>query len=59
MALYEPHAQQNYAAFAHFFVRTRGAPETMARKVEETLAGLDFLARSKRQAPHVFRGRPR
>ena len=25
--------------FAHFFVRTRGAPETMVRKVDETLAG--------------------
>ncbi len=41
MALYEPHAQQNYAAFAHFFVRTRVAPGTMLRQVNETLAGLD------------------
>lgn len=41
MALYEPHAQQNYAGFAHFFVRTRGAPETMVRRVEETLGSLD------------------
>ena len=44
LALYEPHAQQNYAAFAHFFVRTRAAPETMVRKVDETLAGLDAAA---------------
>jgi predicted permease len=41
MALYEPFLQQNHTTFAHFFVRTRGAPETMARKVAETLAGLD------------------
>jgi predicted permease len=41
MALYEPFFQQNHSAFAHFFVRTRGAPETMVRKVDETLAGLD------------------
>ncbi|MGA2271613.1 MAG: ADOP family duplicated permease [Bryobacteraceae bacterium] len=44
MALYAPHAQQRYAAFAHFFVRTRSAPETMVRKVDETLAGLDAAA---------------
>lgn len=57
MALYEPHAQQNYAAFAHFFVRTRGAPETMARKVEETLAGLDAgAAVETRSMGEIFAG---
>ena len=44
MALYEPYFQQNHSAFAHFIVRTRGAPETIARKVNETLAGLDAAA---------------
>jgi predicted permease len=57
MALYEPHAQQNYAAFAHFFVRTRGAPETMVRKVDETLAGLDAAAAVEtRSMNEVFTG---
>jgi putative ABC transport system permease protein len=41
MALYKPFSQQGYETFAHFFVRTRGAPETMVRKVDETLAGVD------------------
>jgi len=41
MALYAPYAQQGYATFAHFFVRTRGAPEAMVRKVDETLGNLD------------------
>ncbi len=41
MALYAPFSQQRYATFAHFFVRTRGAPETMAHKVDETLGDLD------------------
>ncbi|MGO9254841.1 MAG: ADOP family duplicated permease [Bryobacteraceae bacterium] len=41
MALYKPFSQQGYATYAHFFVRTRGAPETMVRKVDETLGGLD------------------
>jgi putative ABC transport system permease protein len=44
MALYDPYFQQDHSAFAHFFVRTRGSPETIARKVEETLAGLDAAA---------------
>jgi predicted permease len=44
MALYAPHAQQRYAAFVHFFMRTRSAPETMVRKVEETLGDLDPAA---------------
>jgi putative ABC transport system permease protein len=44
MALYDPYFQQDHSAFAHFFVRTRGSPETIARKVDETLAGLDAAA---------------
>jgi predicted permease len=44
MALYEPFFQQNHSVFAHFFVRSRGAPETLARKMEETLDGLDSAA---------------
>jgi len=44
MALYESYSQQNHTSFVHFIVRTRGAPETMARKVNETLAGLDAAA---------------
>jgi predicted permease len=57
MALYEPHAQQNDAAFAHFFVRTKGAPETMVRKVDETLAGLDAAAAvGTRSMGEVFQG---
>ena len=57
MALYEPHAQQNYAAFAHFFVRTRSAPETMTRKVDETLAGLDAAsAVETRTMGEIFAG---
>jgi putative ABC transport system permease protein len=42
--LFRSHAQQRYAAFAHFFVRTRSAPETMVRKVNETLGDLDPAA---------------
>jgi predicted permease len=57
MALYESHAQQNYAAFVHFFVRTRGAPETMVRKVDETLAGLDAgAAVETRTMGEIFAG---
>ena len=41
LALYAPFSQRNYAVFAHFFVRTRDAPETMVRKVDETLGALD------------------
>ena len=41
MALYAPFAQQNSSVFAHFFVRTTGAPETMVRKVDQTLGALD------------------
>jgi len=41
MALYAPWSQQRYGAFAHFFVRTRGAPEAMVRKVDEALGDLD------------------
>jgi putative ABC transport system permease protein len=44
MALYAPHAQQTYSVFVHFFVRTRSAPVTMVRKVEETLGNLDPAA---------------
>ena len=57
MAVYKPHAQQNYAAFAHFFVRTRAAPETMIRKVDETLAGLDAAAAVEtRSMGEIFAG---
>ncbi|MGO9229950.1 MAG: ADOP family duplicated permease [Bryobacteraceae bacterium] len=41
MALYVPFSQQPVRGYAHFFLRTRGAPKTMARKVDEALAGLD------------------
>jgi predicted permease len=45
MALYAAHAQQRSAFFVqHFFVRTRSAPETMVRKVDETLGNLDPAA---------------
>jgi len=44
MALYVPFSQQAVRGYAHFFLRTRGAPETMARKVDEALAGLDHSA---------------
>jgi len=44
LALYAPFSQQNYAVFAHFFVRTRGAPETMVRNVDQTLGDLDPAA---------------
>jgi predicted permease len=44
MALYAPFSQRSYAVFAHFFVRTRGAPESMVRKVDETLGDLDPAA---------------
>jgi predicted permease len=57
MALYDPYFQQDHSAFAHFFVRTRGAPETMARKVEETLAGLDAAAAVEtRSMGEIFTG---
>jgi predicted permease len=41
MAVYTPFSQQAVRGFAHFFVRTRRAPETMVRKVDEALASLD------------------
>jgi len=44
MALYVPFSQRNSAVFAHFFVRTRGAPEALVRKVDETLGDLDPAA---------------
>ena len=44
MALYAAFSQRNYAVFAHFFVRTRGAPEAMVRRVDETLGELDPAA---------------
>jgi predicted permease len=57
MAMYRSHAQQNYAAFAHFFVRTRGAPETMVRNVDETLTGLDAGAAVETRAMgEIFAG---
>jgi predicted permease len=57
MAFYEPFSQQTHAAFAHFMVRTRGAPETMVRKVDETLAGLDTAAAVETHAMgEVFAG---
>ena len=57
MALYESHSQQNYAAFVHFFVRTRSAPETVVRKVDETLEELDPAAAVETRAMHdIFAG---
>src|ERR1022692_1295739 len=44
MALYAAFSQRNYAVFAHFFVRTRGAPAAMVRRVDETLGELDPAA---------------
>jgi putative ABC transport system permease protein len=44
MALYAPFAQQNYAVFAHFFVRAGGPADTIVRKVDETLGDLDPAA---------------
>ena len=44
MALYSPYAQQAARSGACLFVRTTGPPETMARKVDETLAELDPTA---------------
>jgi len=44
MALYSPFAQGKSSAFAHFFVRTGGAPDAIARKVDETLGTLDSAA---------------
>jgi putative ABC transport system permease protein len=57
MALYDPYFQQDHSAFAHFFVRTRSAPETMVRKVDETLAGLDAGAAVETRAMgEIFAG---
>jgi len=57
MAVYAPFFQQNHSAFAHFFVRTRSAPEPMARQVEETLAGLDAGAAVETHAmSEIFAG---
>ena len=44
MAVYAPFAQQTVRGYAHFFVRTRGAPETMVRRIDETLSALDPVA---------------
>jgi predicted permease len=57
MALYTPFSQQAVRGFAHFFVRTRVAPETMVRKVDETLAGLDAGAAVETHAmSEIFAG---
>ncbi|MGB9455481.1 MAG: ADOP family duplicated permease [Bryobacteraceae bacterium] len=44
MALYAPFAQLAAHSGACLFVRTSGPPATMARQVDETLAGLDAKA---------------
>lgn len=57
MAMYAPFAQQRYDTYTHFFVRTRGAPETMVRKVDETLAALDpGAAVETRAMSEIFAG---
>jgi putative ABC transport system permease protein len=52
MALYAPLSQQAVRGYAHFFVRTRGAPESMVRKVDETLANLDPAAAVETRPMH-------
>jgi predicted permease len=52
MALYAPFSQQAVRGYAHFFVRTRGAPESMVRKVDETLANLDPAAAVETRPMH-------
>jgi predicted permease len=44
MALYSPFAEQPLRGYAHFFVRTNGAPAAVARQVDETLGPLDPVA---------------
>ena len=57
MALYAPFGQQTVRGYAHFFVRTRGAPETMVRKVDKTLAELDLAAAVEtRRMAELFAG---
>ncbi|SPE34453.1 conserved membrane hypothetical protein [Candidatus Sulfopaludibacter sp. SbA3] len=57
MATYSPFAQQRWDTFAHFFVRTKNAPEAMVRKVDETLSGLDTGAAVETHAmSEIFAG---
>jgi predicted permease len=57
MALYAPFSQQAARSYAHFFVRTRAAPETMVRKMDETLAAQDAAAAVETRAmSEIFAG---
>ena len=57
MAVYTPFSQQAVRGWAHFFVRTRSAPETMIRQVDEALAGLDAAAAVEtRSMGEIFTG---
>jgi len=57
MALYSPFFQQPVRGYAHFFVRAGGEPETMARKVDETLAEMDPSAAVETRATRdIFSG---
>jgi predicted permease len=44
MAMYGAFDQQKLRGYVHFFVRTAGPPEAVARKVDETLAQMDPAA---------------